>query len=160
MERIKAVARLAAMIAIVLFGCTWIPQWYARGAASAQAYNQLNEYMRSIQKELNGDQPYECFMSEAVFEETMTEEALSSYVDAWLNDAIRDRLYKQETRSEVKNAIIALYQSQKALARDSVYNHYVWVVRGISLAMILLSWIILWLLRRKEKRTKNAALEE
>ncbi len=154
MERVKALARLVMMIAAVTFACTWIPQWYTPVDSNKKAYEQLDEHMQSIQKELNENQEYESFMGEEAFYQAMSEEELSGYVDAWLNNAMKDRSYAQEAQDEIKKEIIALYESQKALTKDRVYHHYIRWVRGIALAMILLSLSIIMLIRKKGRIEK------
>lgn len=155
MERVKALTRLAAMIAAVMLICTWIPKWYSEGELSKAAYVQLNTHLESIQKQIDDDQEYIPLMSEEDFHRELTQEELSAYVDTWLTQVIADRTYTQETQEEVKGDIIALYESQKELAKDQTYHHYVNIVRGISVTVIVLALAITCLINQKQKLNKQ-----
>lgn len=154
MERIKALTRLAAMIAVVIFLSTWLPQWYREGELGKEAYKQLNAHMERIQAQIDENQAYVPLMSEEAFHQDVSQEEISAYVDTWLNQSLGEHRYSQETKEEVKAELLALYESQKELAKNQTYHHYVNIVRGISLTVIVLVLAITLLIRQKQRLKK------
>lgn len=154
MERIRALTRLVMMMAALTCICTYVPQWYVR-SDSDKAYAQLDEHMQAIHEEINEGQAYERFMDEQLFDQDLSSQELSAYVDQWVSNEMKLHAYSQETQDAVKKEIAALYESQKALAQDHVYDHYVWIVRGTAITLLVLSIDIIVLLRKKERLSQS-----
>ncbi len=150
MERIKALARLAAMIAVVIFLSTWVSWWYSESESSQGAYEQLNTHMKSIQAQMDENQTYVPLMSEEAFRQDFSQEEVSAYIDTWVMQALGEHRYSQEIIEEVKTEILGLYESQRELAKDQTYHHYVNIVRGVTLTVIVLALVIAYLIKQKQ----------
>ncbi len=154
MERIKALVNMILFIAMIVLISTWTSLWHIDREDPTQAYAKWQEYMESIQAQLQLDDTEPLF-TEAQFAHKLSDEQLSKQADEWLTTYLSPDIYEQETMDEIKQEIIALYHSHQTWLTHPVYQHYVTLVRIIAISAIVLSLLILWLIMKKQTMVKQ-----